>query len=167
MALLLRIVVRLLALAGLALYAVEAAAILLDIGLACLVGCDPPPSDFALAHAIMARAWAAVPRNLLPGVIVLAVAWVACLALLLRARRWIWASIVGLVLPLSLGLYVGAIYGVPDGLPQTYAAWTEYRSRHNPAYLVSLLGLLTLVVATFFTRQRSARSAHLVDAALE
>jgi hypothetical protein len=77
---------------------------------------------------------------------------VACVALLLRARRRIWALVVCLAVTVSLSVYLGAIYGVPDGLPQTYAAWTEYQGRHNWAYLVSLLGPLTLVVATYFTR---------------
>ncbi len=153
MVLLLRLVVRVLALAGLLLYAFEAAAVIINIAFICLFGCSRP-SDWAPVPADLALHVAEVPRIVLPAGIVLAVSWVACLALLLRAGRWVWALVVGLAVPVSLSLYLGAIYGVPDGLPQTYAAWIDYRTRHSWAYLVSLLGPLTLVVATYFTRPR-------------
>lgn len=160
MATLLYIGVRLLALVGVILYAIEAGEIWFGVSFSCFGPCQPYPGSPDPIYSNLTQSLAQAPGVLIPAGVTLAITLVACLTLLLRAGRWGWAFLASLALLPTTGLFLVAAFRLPGGLPHVsqfayweayYADWESYVQSVEAAYLVSLLGPLALLVAAFAT----------------
>lgn len=145
----------LLAYVGAIAFAATFAMSLFALDFICFDSC-PAEADLATALSDRLVSWA---DTWVPGIVVFAIAWILCLILLIRSRRWGWLLAVVLAPPAGVALAVLVALWIADGhlFPTTWYVHGSWGAKTWLTIPPLLLGPFVTILAGHALRPRIAQ----------